>query len=101
MQEEEILTIFTFRRLQLGDTTGTQKKKSLNKLLEEWKIYSRVIGMVFDTTASNTGKWKGAADILEKDQHKAALLWLSCRHHVYKVHVKHDVADLVLGPQAV
>ena len=100
MQEEEILTIFTFRRLQLGDTTGTQKKKSLNKLLEEWKIYSRVIGMVFDTTASNTGKGKGAAALLEKDR-KAALLWLSCRHHVYKVHVKHDVADLVLGPQAV
>ena len=80
----------------VANATGESQQKAVKKLLEEWKIYSRVIGMVFDTTASNTGKWKGAAALLEKDQHKAALLWLSCRHHVYEVHVKH-VADLVLG----
>ena len=84
----------------VANATGESQQKAVKKLLEEWKIYSRVIGMVFDTTASNTGKGKGAAALLEKDR-KAALLWLSCRHHVYKVHVKHDVADLVLGPQAV
>ena len=51
--------------------------------------------MVFDTTASNTGRHKGSASAIEATL-GSAILWLACHHHVYEIHVKH-VSDHVLG----
>lgn len=42
---------------------------------------------MFDTTASNSGKFQGAVALLEKHL-KRAFLWLPCRHHVSELHIK-------------
>lgn len=68
--------------------------KAVKTLLQDRKIYHRVIGIVFGTRASNTGMLKGAASLMEKDI-KTAKFWIACRHHMYEVHIKH-AADLVL-----
>ena len=46
----------------------------------------KVIGMGFDTTASNTGHLNGAAALLENEL-KKALIWFGCRHHVAELHI--------------
>ncbi|ESN94243.1 hypothetical protein HELRODRAFT_164048 [Helobdella robusta] len=43
-----------------------------------------VIGMCFDTTASNTGKLNGACTLLEKAMGRN-LVWMACRHHKFEV----------------
>jgi len=43
-----------------------------------------VIGMCFDTTASNTGRLNGACTLLETAIGRS-LLWLACRHHMFEV----------------
>ena len=44
--------------------------------------------MVFDTTASNTGEWKGSVSRFEMMLDRA-VLWLACRHHIPELHIKH------------
>ncbi|KZS06441.1 Cc8K15.2-like protein, partial [Daphnia magna] len=43
---------------------------------------------VFDTTSSNTDRFKGCATCLEKSR-GCAVLWFTCRHHVFEIHVQH------------
>jgi len=50
---------------------------------------------VFDTTASNTGRWRGACALIESFLRRA-ILWIPCRHHIYELHIKH-VAECVTG----
>lgn len=64
--------------------SGLETSKSVVQYLEEWNIKSHVIGMCFDTTASNTGKWKGACTLVERAVGHD-LLWLACRHHMFEV----------------
>lgn len=54
-----------------------------------------ICGIVFDTTASNTGRWRGACALIEATLGRA-LLWLGCRHHIYELHMKH-VTETVTG----
>ena len=49
--------------------------------VDEYGLLDKVEAVVFDTTASNTGKWSGSLVLFEK-KIKKALLWLACRHHV-------------------
>ena len=64
-------------------------------VLNDWKVINLIIGMVFDTTASNTGKYAGCCTTLERES-KRALPWLARRHHMLQVHIKH-VADHING----
>ena len=52
------------------------------KAAEEWDALSKVVAIVFDTS-SNTGWQNGACTLLEL-LIKKKLMWLACRHHVYK-----------------
>ena len=57
------------------------------ELLKEWQIDHKIIGLLFDTTASNTGVHRGAAILLEQElttpqYDNPRLLLLGCRHHV-------------------
>ena len=61
------------------DATGKSQKDEVVKLLRDWKLEQNLIGIVFDTTASNTGVRSGCAVLLEKEFNKP-LLWLACRH---------------------
>lgn len=55
----------------------------------------KVEGMCFDTTASNTGKMKGACILLEHYLGKD-LLYLACRHHILEIILK-SVFDCKMG----
>ena len=46
-----------------------------------------IVSMVFDTVASNTGTKKGVCFRLN-EHFKKAILYLSCRRHVYECHIK-------------
>ena len=77
----------------LEGQTGADIFQGVLSLLEEFDITDRVIGLSFDTTASNTGPDQGACYRLEDHLNKA-LLWLACRRHVMELHIKH-VAKVV------
>lgn len=65
---------------------GTGRSAALEVLqhLHSWNCKNEVVGMCFDTTAVNTGRWAGACTLLEEFLGKK-LLWLACRHHVLEV----------------
>ena len=62
----------------------------------EYGLISQMEAMVFDTTASNTGVYKGSGSIFEK-MIKKPLLWIACRHHVPELHIKH-ASEVLRGP---
>lgn len=49
---------------------------------------NRVVGIVCDTTATNTGEVGGVCVCLQDDL-KRDLLNILCRHHIYEVHLSH------------
>ena len=57
---------------------------------------NQVIGMCFDTTASNTGRQNGACTLLEI-AYDRDLVWLACRHYMFIVLLA-DVFKVCLGP---
>ena len=77
--------------------TGRVVSQTLIPTIAEWNIpSSSIIGMCWDTTASNTGQHKGSATHFEASIVKA-LLWLACRYHMGELHVKHpDIKVWVL-----
>jgi hypothetical protein len=58
------------------------------KLLDQWDCKESVVGMVFDTTSSNTGYLTGACIAIQRDL-KKHLLWFACRHHIGEVILSH------------
>ena len=48
----------------IPDSTGVAQHLAVVDLLEDWGILKNVIGLCFDTTASNTGRLKGSATII-------------------------------------
>jgi hypothetical protein len=64
----------------MPNSTGSSQHDAVVNLLKEWKAIDNVIGLVFDTTASNTGRIKGSATAIQKKMGRS-LLWLACRHH--------------------
>jgi len=57
----------------------------------------KVVGVVFDTTSTNTGCHKGCCTLLEqKERLGKELLWCACRHHVYEL-VLEAVGTELLG----
>lgn len=76
--------------------TGEQQCNACVAALGNWQLKHLIEGMVFDTTASNTGLKKGACALLEKDLGKE-LVWIACRHHMFEV-VLSDVFSVTVGP---
>lgn len=81
-----------------ADGTGRAVAETVFKLVRENDLETRIIGMGFDTTASNTGLVKGACARIERELNRP-LLWLACRHHVYEV-VLQDVFQCCYGPSS-
>lgn len=65
-------------------------------LMKQWECDPEIIGMCFDTTASNTGKLNGACTLIEAAMGRK-LLWLTCRHHMFEVLLA-DVFRICFGP---
>ena len=72
----------------IDDSSGKAQAEEVLRALKEWKVEMNVVGMVFDTTASNTGWINGAATRIEQslaEIKKSPLLWLPCRHHILEL----------------
>ena len=75
--------------------TGHDEAKAVTDQLVHWSIQGEVVGMVFDTTSSNTGVKSGACKFIE-EWRGSPLLWLACRHHVAELHMG-TVVHVVTG----
>ena len=73
--------------------TGLDESELVVSLLKEWNVRGQVCGMVFDTTATNSGAESGACRFLEIWLEKP-ILWLACQHHVMEVHMSHAVKNI-------
>ena len=58
------------------------------KILEEYDLISKVCGLCFDTTSSNTGSNKGSVIKIAREVDKYLLL-LACRHHITELRMVH------------
>lgn len=67
--------------------TGEEQAKAVVTLLKEWEIADELCGMVFDTTAANTGVTNGACVLIENELGRQ-LLHFACRHHIYELMLK-------------
>ena len=74
-------------------STGADQCSAIIAVLKEWECSEIVIAIVFDTTASNTGKFNGSCVGVEIFLARS-VLWFACRHHVYEVHIKHVAAQI-------
>ena len=63
------------------------------KLLKEWNCVESAMGMVFDTTSSNTGHLTAGCVAVQRELGQP-LLWLACRHHVGEVILDQVWSDL-------
>ena len=80
---------------KLGSGTGESMAAAVVSALETWGVADQVVGMSFDTTASNTGRRNGACVLIEQKMGKD-LLHFACRHHILEL-VVHAVFVRVLG----
>ena len=75
--------------------TGKDHANVCIELLYKWNIAEQVRGLVFDTTASNTGINTGACTLIEKALGRE-LVWVACRHHIMEI-VLSSVFKAVMG----
>lgn len=69
---------------KLQSSTGAEIADSVYKLLIDWNVADAIAGASFDTTASNSGRLRGAAVLLEQKLGRS-LLYLPCRHHICEI----------------
>jgi len=83
---------------KLSSGSGQAAAQAVHELLISWHCESLVVGMCFDTTASNTGRVNGACILLEASMGRH-LLWLACRHHMFEVLLS-DAFRVCFGPSS-
>lgn len=81
---------------KMNSGTGAESANAVFDLAVTWNIVNKIVAMVFDTTAANTGEYNGACVLLEKKIGRS-LLALACRHHIFEIIVGSIVTSL-LGP---
>lgn len=79
----------------VASSTGTAQAEACLCLLREFGIEENIRGIVFDTTASNTGLSEGACVKIEHGLNRE-LLWAACRHHVHEI-ILSDVFKKLYG----
>lgn len=80
----------------LASGTGRNASQAVFHQLQSWNCDLLVVGMCFDTTASNTGRKNGTCQLLEVELDRS-LLWLACRHHMHEILLS-DVFTVCFGP---
>ena len=81
---------------EVASGSGKNMVDAVLKILEEMHLLDQVQAVVFGTTASNSGQWKGSVTLFE-ELVRHVHLWLACRHHIAELHIKH-VSEKVRGP---
>ena len=79
--------------------TGENMAHALHDCLAENEIVDKDEAGVFDTTSSNSGKWRASVVVLLEELLQRVLLWLACRHHVSELCIKH-AHEAVRGPSS-
>jgi len=79
--------------LQSG--TGKEQASAVCEILVDWGLQDYIKALSFDTTASNTGSFKGSCALIEHFLEKD-LLYFPCRHHIYEIILK-SVFDEKMG----
>lgn len=64
--------------------TGENIAEAVFDLLIEWNIIDKVQAISMDATAKNTGRFNGAAVLLEQKVERN-LMYLPCRQHIYEL----------------
>ena len=77
------------------DGSGDGQCEALIRYADLWGVALHIVGMIWDTTSSNTGRKKGSGILFEKVLDRA-ILYLACRHHVDELHV-HWADQIVRG----
>ena len=73
---------------------GVDEFEIVKEHLIKWHVKKQLVGMVFDTTASNTGEHSGACRYLEAWV-DSPILWLACRRHVAELHLGSAVKHIM------
>ena len=68
----------------LPDGTGQSQARAIVDALDDWKAAEGIVGLCYDTTASNTDRIQGAVVRVEQELGRR-LLHLECRHHVLEL----------------
>lgn len=69
---------------KLSSGTGESQAEAVVNALRRWKLDHQVQALCFDTTASNTGRHKGACLLIEQKLGRD-LLYFGCRHHIMEI----------------
>ena len=78
-EENKILAI-----TKTSNSTGKVEAKKVKEILDNWSVTDKIIACGFDTTAANTGLYKGACTILQQLLRRQ-ILWMACRHHILEL----------------
>ena len=73
---------------QTPNGTGAAQAEAIVRYIDSCGVEDQIIGHVWDTTASNSGRNIGAAKLLD-DALGRACLWLACRRHAAERHCVH------------
>ena len=68
----------------IKSSTGIQQCNATLELIETRGLTDNIVGVVFDTTASNSGINRGAAKLIEEKLDKK-VFYFTCRHHISEV----------------
>ncbi|XP_050499022.1 uncharacterized protein LOC126879795 [Diabrotica virgifera virgifera] len=68
----------------IASSAGSEVCSAVFHITDEWNLTEKIQAFCFDTTASNTGRIKGAAVLLQQRLGRD-ILWLPCRHHIFEV----------------
>lgn len=81
---------------KMSSGTGAASANAVFDLAVYWNVVNKVVAMIFDTTAANTGEYNGACVLLEQKIGRS-LLPLACRHHIFEIIVG-SIVTFLLGP---
>ncbi|ESN94365.1 hypothetical protein HELRODRAFT_164196 [Helobdella robusta] len=73
---------------KLESGTGERQATEVHECLLEWNLEESVKALVFDTTASNSGKKNGACTLLQQKLGRN-VLHIACRHHISEIILEH------------
>lgn len=65
----------------IADGTGTTQATVTHAVIQEWSVENAIVGLVFDTTASNSG-WKNGVCVKLETLLGKKVFYFACRHHV-------------------
>jgi hypothetical protein len=80
----------------VSSSTGTAQADACLNLIREHGFEENIRGIIFDTTASNTGLYEGACVKIQQGLNRE-LLRVACQHHVHEI-ILSDIFKKAYGP---